>query len=82
MNVDRGEYGSQRIIKCPLPACRHSWCKECLKPLANSQTEHNCKQHGFERLMRKKGWKYCPGMFFLFLIPPFFYVFYLPSTWF
>jgi len=60
-NVDRGECASQRIITCPLPACRHSWCKECLKPLANSQTEHNCKLHGFERLMRKKGWKYCPG---------------------
>jgi len=61
MNVDREEYGSQRIIVCPLPACLHSWCKECLKPLPSSQTEHNCKQHGFERLMRKKGWKYCPG---------------------
>ena len=65
MNVDRGEYEDQRIIICPLPACRHAWCKECLKPLASSQTEHNCKQHGFERLMRKKGWKYCPGMFCL-----------------
>jgi hypothetical protein len=67
MNVDRGEYGSRRVIICPLPTCRHSWCKECLKPisLASSQTEHNCKQHGFERLMRKKGWKYCPGMFCL-----------------
>ena len=62
MNVDREEYGSQRIIMCPLPACRHSWCKECLKPLASPQTEHKCKQQKFERLMRKKGWKYCPGM--------------------
>jgi len=61
MNVDREEYGSQQIIMCPLPGCRHSWCKECLKPLASSKTDHNCKQHGFERLMRKKGWKYCPG---------------------
>jgi len=60
MNVDRGDYESQRIIMCPLPACRHTWCKECLKPQASSQTGHNCKQ-GFERLMRKKGWKYCPG---------------------
>ncbi|KAF8817475.1 hypothetical protein BYT27DRAFT_7199003 [Phlegmacium glaucopus] len=61
MNVDRGEYATQRTIICPLPACRHKWCKECLKPLASSQTEHNCKQHGFDRLMRRKGWKYCPG---------------------
>jgi len=60
MNVDREDYGSQRIIICPLPACRHSWCKECLKPVASSQTKHNCT-HGIERLMRKKGWKYCPG---------------------
>ena len=65
MNVDREEYGSERIIICPLPACRRPWCKECLKPLARSETVHNCKQQEFERLMRKKGWKYCPGMFYL-----------------
>jgi hypothetical protein len=63
MNVDREEYASQRIIICPLPACGHPWCKECLKSLANGDTEHNCKQQEFELLMQKKGWKYCPGMF-------------------
>ena len=64
MNVDREEYGNQRIVICPLPACRRPWCKECLKPLAYSQlAKHDCKQDEFDELMQREGWKYCPGMF-------------------
>ena len=63
MNVDRKDYGNQRIIICPLPACRHPWCKECLKSVAGYQAVHDCKQDQFDELMQEKGWKYCPGMF-------------------
>ncbi|KJA28169.1 hypothetical protein HYPSUDRAFT_129996 [Hypholoma sublateritium FD-334 SS-4] len=61
MNVDRAEFGEHNILVCPLPRCAHKWCKCCLKALASSQDRHRCKNGNIERLMKRKGWKYCPG---------------------
>ncbi|KAF8159584.1 hypothetical protein B0H34DRAFT_704058 [Crassisporium funariophilum] len=61
MNVDREDYGAQNVITCPLQTCSHKWCKSCNKTLASSEAAHNCKNNGLDRLMRRKGWKYCPG---------------------
>ncbi|PPR00523.1 hypothetical protein CVT26_009909 [Gymnopilus dilepis] len=61
MRIDREQYGAERVIVCPLPLCGHKWCKTCLKTLASSQENHRCKNNNIDRLMKKKGWKYCPG---------------------
>jgi hypothetical protein len=61
MNVDREQYGEQSVIVCPLPRCGHKWCKSCLKTVASSEENHRCKNGNIDRLMRRKGWKYCPG---------------------
>ncbi|KAF8202186.1 hypothetical protein BJ912DRAFT_943999 [Pholiota molesta] len=61
MNVDRGQFAQESVLVCPLPRCGHKWCKSCLKTLANSQQHHRCKNSNIDRLMKRKGWKYCPG---------------------
>ncbi|KAF8909307.1 hypothetical protein CPB84DRAFT_1765783 [Gymnopilus junonius] len=61
MKIDREQYGQQSVIVCPLPQCGHMWCKSCIKTLASSQENHRCKNGNIDRLMKRKGWKYCPG---------------------
>ncbi|KAF9480533.1 hypothetical protein BDN70DRAFT_805202 [Pholiota conissans] len=61
MNVDRVQFTEQSVLVCPLPRCGHKWCKSCLKTLASSQHQHKCKNSNIDRLMKRKGWKYCPG---------------------
>lgn len=61
MHVDRVEYAQQNIIICPLPACAHKWCKSCHQTVASSEERHRCRHGNIERLMKRKGWKYCPG---------------------
>ena len=61
MNIDRAEFSEHNVLVCPLPKCGHKWCKCCLKALASSQDRHRCKNGNIERLMKRKGWKYCPG---------------------
>lgn len=61
MNVDRGQFAQESVLVCPLPRCGHKWCKSCLKALASSQQHHRCKNSNIDRLMKRKGWKYCPG---------------------
>lgn len=66
MNVDRQEYLDSKILVCPLPPCGHKWCKACQKMIPSSLREdkHVCKADKLDRLMRKKGWRYCPGTYF------------------
>ncbi|KAF8967707.1 hypothetical protein BDZ97DRAFT_1802901 [Flammula alnicola] len=61
MNIDREQFGEEHVLVCPLPRCGHKWCKSCLKTLASSEEHHRCKNGNIERLMKRKGWKYCPG---------------------
>ncbi len=37
------------------------WCKNCLKGLKSLDDRHHCKNENIDRLMRRRGWKYCPG---------------------
>lgn len=62
MLVDRKEYSALRLISCPLPACGQRWCKDCGKVVDDSTTKHRCKDKTLNRVMKKKGWRYCPGL--------------------
>ncbi|KAF8159585.1 hypothetical protein B0H34DRAFT_410059 [Crassisporium funariophilum] len=61
MNVARDDYFDQNILLCPLSECFHRWCKGCGKSLSNPSEAHRCSSKKLDRLMRKQGWKYCPG---------------------
>src|SRR6267378_1222011 len=61
MNVDREQYGEENTLVCPLPRCGHKWCKSCNKTVASSEDNHRCKNGNIDRLVRRKGWRYCPG---------------------
>jgi len=61
MNVDREQYGEENTLVCPLPRCGHKWCKSCNKTVASSEDNHRCKHGNIDRLVRRKGWRYCPG---------------------
>jgi hypothetical protein len=60
--VDRKEYQEARIVACPLPGCRYTWCKSCSQPIDQGGVDHSCdgtKELAY--LMKSQGWKYCPG---------------------
>lgn len=62
MHVVRQEYLEQDVLRCPLPRCGHRWCKACKKTITGASNNHACKaDKKLDRLMRKKGWRYCPG---------------------
>ena len=61
MFVVRQEYLEQDVLRCPLPRCGHRWCKACKKTVVGASNKHACKADKLDRLMRKKGWRYCPG---------------------
>lgn len=61
MFVVRQEYLEQDVLRCPLPRCGHRWCKACKKTITGANNKHACKADKLDRLMRKKGWRYCPG---------------------
>ena len=61
MSVDREQYGEENTLVCPLPRCGHKWCKSCNKTVASSEDNHRCKHGNIDRLVRRKGWRYCPG---------------------
>ncbi|KAF9054462.1 hypothetical protein BJ165DRAFT_1306121, partial [Panaeolus papilionaceus] len=61
MTVDRESLQKENIVICPLSVCGQHWCKSCNKQIASSATKHRCKHVNIDRLMRRKGWKYCPG---------------------
>lgn len=67
--LPRKEYLQSKVLTCAVPSCRHKWCKACSKAIPDSppkdpkkkEKPHSCKGDGFEKLMKKKGWRYCPG---------------------
>ncbi|KAF9561217.1 hypothetical protein CPC08DRAFT_635653 [Agrocybe pediades] len=61
VNIEKESFGVQSVIKCPAEKCGHKWCNNCMKDLTNSSEGHRCKNGGISKLMRRKGWRYCPG---------------------
>ncbi|KAK7676898.1 hypothetical protein QCA50_020154 [Cerrena zonata] len=60
--VDKGEYDEEKIIVCPVPGCRHVWCKACSATIDVSGPNHSCDGSSeLNHLMKRQGWKYCPG---------------------
>ncbi|EDR14624.1 uncharacterized protein LACBIDRAFT_305441 [Laccaria bicolor S238N-H82] len=63
MFVLRSDYFDQKVITCPVPKCRHRFCKTCGKRLGIwAANWHACTDDAkLDRLVRKYGWRYCPG---------------------
>ncbi|KJA28167.1 hypothetical protein HYPSUDRAFT_62558 [Hypholoma sublateritium FD-334 SS-4] len=61
MHVDRQDYVTSTIVTCPLERCRYRWCRECDKGIGLADKEHHCKNKKLDRLVWRKGWRYCPG---------------------
>ncbi|KAJ6620547.1 hypothetical protein B0H10DRAFT_2215822 [Mycena sp. CBHHK59/15] len=60
--VDRTEYEASPILVCPLPACDHVWCKACQQTIDVAGPQHSCDGSSeLEHLMKRRGWKHCPG---------------------
>jgi len=61
ISINRPEYGARKFIICQGRECGYKWCRDCLKPIRCLDDRHRCKNENIERLMRRRGWKYCPG---------------------
>jgi len=60
--VDRQEYRESVLLVCPLPNCRHAWCKACQQTITIAGPKHSCDGLSeLEHLMKQRGWKHCPG---------------------
>ncbi|KAJ6609457.1 hypothetical protein B0H10DRAFT_2438513 [Mycena sp. CBHHK59/15] len=60
--VDRTEYEASPTLVCPLPACDHVWCKACQQTIDVAGPQHSCDGSSeLEHLMKRRGWKHCPG---------------------
>ncbi|KAJ7931751.1 hypothetical protein B0H13DRAFT_832461 [Mycena leptocephala] len=60
--VDREEYEAAQILVCPLPRCNYAWCKACQQAIAIDGPKHSCDGSSeLEHLMKRRGWKHCPG---------------------
>jgi hypothetical protein len=41
--VDREDYNTRPVIRCPVPLCGHEWCKGCQQTLQSSGPDtHTC----------------------------------------
>jgi hypothetical protein len=62
MFVARDDHEEVKIIVCPLPDCRYTWCKACQQPIDCSGPKHSCDGTAeLDSLMKRNGWKYCPS---------------------
>ncbi|KAF8216876.1 hypothetical protein K438DRAFT_1797974 [Mycena galopus ATCC 62051] len=60
--VDRTEYEAAPILVCPLPKCNYAWCKSCQQTIPMDGPKHSCDGSSeLEHLMKRRGWKHCPG---------------------
>ncbi|KAJ8584531.1 hypothetical protein M405DRAFT_746833 [Rhizopogon salebrosus TDB-379] len=60
--VDKEEHQESQILACPLPNCTHRWCKACQQSITFGSPAHTCDGTSeLDRLMKQKGWKYCPS---------------------
>ncbi|KAF9480532.1 hypothetical protein BDN70DRAFT_609099 [Pholiota conissans] len=59
--MGRQDYFDNSVMTCSSSAgCAHKWCRDCEKEVGDKEI-HHCKNKKLDRLMRRKGWKYCPG---------------------
>lgn len=64
MFLARDEHEKVDKIICPLPNCRHIWCKKCQQSVGFGPSKHSCDGTAeLDQLMKKNGWKYCPSEF-------------------
>ena len=68
MHVDKVIFATQNVIVCRDLKCGHKWCNNCMKDAINPE-DHRCKTGSIDKLMKRKGWKYCPGMSFRHCMP-------------
>jgi hypothetical protein len=62
MFVARDEYEEATLISCPLPGCKHVWCRKCDRSVESRGPKHSCDGTAeLDHLMKEKGWKYCPS---------------------
>jgi len=62
MFVARDEHEETNIIVCPLPDCKHAWCKQCQQSIDFGGPKHTCDGMAeLDHLMKQQGWKYCPS---------------------
>jgi hypothetical protein len=62
MFVARDDHDKVRVITCPLPDCKHAWCKQCQQSIDFSGPKHSCNGASeLDYLMKQQGWKYCPS---------------------
>ncbi|TFK26233.1 hypothetical protein FA15DRAFT_667731 [Coprinopsis marcescibilis] len=55
---ERWYYG--KIQRCHNMECEYTWCKACheeLKPMS----KHECKNYKIDALLKRNGWRRCPG---------------------
>ena len=65
--MGRQDYFDNSVMTCLSSAgCAHRWCRDCEKEVGDKEI-HHCKNKKLDRLMRRKGWKYCPGKFGSFI---------------
>ncbi|KAH8829097.1 hypothetical protein DL96DRAFT_1462531 [Flagelloscypha sp. PMI_526] len=62
-SVDREDFSGLTTIGCPLPTCKHIWCKFCRQEIPFGYVgEHTCDGSSeLKALMTEKGWKFCPA---------------------
>ncbi|GJJ08134.1 hypothetical protein Clacol_002342 [Clathrus columnatus] len=63
--VDRVDHTTMKILTCPIPDCRRSWCKDCLYRVEQgvADSDHSCDGSlEMANLVRDSGWMYCPGI--------------------
>ncbi|KAF8525592.1 hypothetical protein BU17DRAFT_62733 [Hysterangium stoloniferum] len=59
--VDLKDHADMKLLSCPLPDCRHVWCKEC-RCSVEPNAAHSCDGSvELDTLMQSRGWVYCPG---------------------
>ncbi|KAH0831404.1 SecY subunit domain-containing protein [Lanmaoa asiatica] len=59
--VDKEDYEQLEELRCPLPGCKHTWCKKCEQSLSGDRPKHSCDgTEELDYLVRQMGWKYCP----------------------
>jgi hypothetical protein len=62
MFVARDDYENVDTISCPVPGCKHEWCKQCQQSIEFGGTKHSCNGTSeLEHLIKQQRWKRCPS---------------------
>ncbi|KAI0062805.1 hypothetical protein BV25DRAFT_1915927 [Artomyces pyxidatus] len=59
--VDKQDLSEMKLVNCPFGDCSYVWCQACQQEIIPGRPPHRCDgTDKLDRLMAKKGWKYCP----------------------